>query len=432
MQRPSLSKGNQRGSVLMVSLFILTLMGFFLYAYLYTTSTQRSLMAHSQGWNTALGLAEAGIEEALGQLNPGAPIPIVDRTANGWGAAVGGFYGPMSRSLSNGTYSVVFTTDPFPVLYATGYVGIPSISANLTRVLRVTTTNAALFSAVLAAKFNINLGGNSMYTDSFNSLYANQSDNGRYPVNDLSKTSTNGDVASFEGLVNVANTDIKGQLLLGPSAGYSISANGSITGGVTNDFNYEFEDVVMPQTNWLPPITTNLVIGTNTYQYVFGPNASYANGSGYYTVSGISSGSSIYVSNAIVTLKITGNAAPQWIEVDGAGTNAGNLTIYMDGANFSITGGSTVDGGLASNLSYYGTTNNTQITFGGNAAFTGTIYAPEADFKLNGGGSSSYNFVGAAVLRSVSMNGHFNFHYDEALATTGPKRGFIPNSWKEL
>src|SRR6516164_7983852 len=103
MQRPSFRNGHQQGSVLMVTLFILTLMGFFLYAYLYTASTQRNLMARSQGWNTALGLAEAGIEEALGQLNPGAPVPIVDRSVNGWGAANGGFYGPMSRSLTNGT-----------------------------------------------------------------------------------------------------------------------------------------------------------------------------------------------------------------------------------------------------------------------------------------------------------------------------------------
>jgi hypothetical protein len=431
MQRPSFRKGHQQGSVLMVTLFILTLMGFFLYAYLYTASTQRNLMARSQGWNTALGLAEAGIEEALGQLNPGAPVPIVDRSVNGLGAANGGFYGPMSRSLTNGTYSVVFSADPFPVLYATGYVAVPSIPANLARVIRVTTTNAPLFSAVLAAKYNINMGGNGMFTDSFNSLIPTESDNGRYPIGFTPpRTSTNGDVASFGGLVNVANSSINGQLLLGPTATDSISSNGQVTGGVTNDFNFEFEDVVMPTTNWLPPISTNMTIGTNSYQYVFGPGAAYPNGSGYYVVSGGSG--SIYVSNVIVTLKITGNASPSWVVVEGASTNAGSLTIYMDGPSFSINGGSSVDGGLASNLSYYGTTNNTSITFGGNASFTGTIYAPEADFKENGGGSSIYNFVGAAVLRSAQITGHFNFHFDEALATNGPKRGFIPNSWQEL
>lgn len=423
----------------MVTLFVLSLMGFFIYAYLYTLRTQRGLVTRSQGWNAALGLAEAGIEEALGQVNPGASAPAVDRSLNGWGAPVGGLYGPMSRTLTNGSYSVVITTDPFPILYATGYVAVPSIPATLTRVVRVTTTNAPLFSAALAARYNINLGGNSMYTDSFDSSNLSLSENGRYPVDYVStRTSTNGDVASFGGLVNVANTDIKGQLLLGPTASDTIGANGVVTGGITNDFNYEFEDVVVPQTNWLPAITTNMVLATTagtsnylyTYQYVFGPNSLYPNNGGNYSISGLVG--SIYVSNVNVTLKLTGNATPPVIWVDGVGTNAGKLTIYMDGPSFTVSGSSVVDGGNAANLSYYGTTNNTSITFGGNASFTGTLYAPEAAFSLNGGGASVYDFVGAAVLKSVNMNGHFNFHYDEALATSGPKRGFVPNSWEEL
>jgi putative adhesin len=93
----------------------------------------------------------------------------------------------------------------------------------------------------------------------------------------------------------------------------------------------------------------------------------------------------------------------------------------MDGPNFSLSGSDTVDRGNAANFSYFGTTNNTQITFGGNASFTGTIYAPQADFSLGGGGSSTYDFVGASVTRSVSMNGHFNFHFDENLLLAGPK-----------
>jgi hypothetical protein len=437
-----LQKSTFQGSTLMVTLFMCALIGFFIYAYLDLARTQRTLEARAQAWNGALAMAEAGIEEALAQVNPGVSVMAIDPSANNWGAAVGGFYGPVTRTFNSGAlsngYAVEISADTFPVLYATGYVSVPSIPATISRTIRVGTTNAPLFSAVLAAKYDINLGGNGMFTDSFNSLNPSQSDNGRYPIGfSPPRTSTNGDVASVLGLVNVANSAINGQLLLGPTATDSISSNGQVTGGVTNDFNYEFEDVVMPSTNWLPPITTNMTIastiGTNivsaSYTYVFGRGAAYPNGSGYYVVSG--GPGSIYVSNVNVTLKITGSAAPQYVVVDGAGTNS-TLTIYMDGPSFSITGASSVDGGLASSLSYYGTTNNTSITFGGNASFTGTIYAPEADFKENGGGSSTYNFVGAAVIRSANVTGHFNFHYDEALTTTGPKRSFIPNSWREL
>ena len=419
-----------QGSTLMVTLFMCVLIGFFIYAYLDVARTQRTIEARAQAWNGALAIAEAGIEEALAQINPGITVAKIDRTANGWGAAVGGLYGPVTRTGTNTSYSVVISDDTFPVLSATGYVAVPSIPATIARTLRVGTTNVPLYSAVLAAKFNINLAGNGITTDSFNSSNPAQSDNGRYPYLYPSRISTNGDVASVQGLVNVANGNINGTLYLGPTATDTIGSNGAVTGGVSNDFNLEFEDVIVPTATWWTPATTNVVIGTNTYNYAFGPgfnNPDYTN----FTVANLKN-QSIYVSNATVTLLLIGDASPSYIEVAGNSNFAGHLNIYMDGANFTLGGKSSVDGGLAANLSYYGTTNNTQITFGGNASFTGTIYAPEADFSLGGGGSGVYDFVGAAVLRSATMNGHYNFHFDEALLTTGFKRGFVPNSWREL
>src|ERR1041384_2802834 len=94
----------EEGSVLMVSLFIAFLFGMFLFSYLYLVRNQNMLVRRSQAWNSALTLAEAGAEEALAQLNPGAPQPVIDRTANGWGAVSGGMYGPVSRSLAAGSY----------------------------------------------------------------------------------------------------------------------------------------------------------------------------------------------------------------------------------------------------------------------------------------------------------------------------------------
>ncbi len=158
----------EQGSILMVSLFMCWLFGYFLYSYLNSVQEQKALIARSQGWNCALTLAEGGVEEALAQLNPGAPAPVIDRTANGWGAASGGLYGPVSRSLSSGTYSVVFSTDPFPIIYSTGYVTVPALSATLTRVVRVGTTNAPLFPVAAGARVGIDLKGNNVSTDSFN------------------------------------------------------------------------------------------------------------------------------------------------------------------------------------------------------------------------------------------------------------------------
>jgi len=420
---PRLGKRHsEEASVLVVTLLIASLVGITIGSYLIMVSGQNRSVVRSQAWNSALAISEAGVEEALAQLNPGAPEPVIDRTANGWGAAVNGLYGPRNSALSNGTYAVVYTDDKYPIIYSTGYVTVPAISATLTRVLRVGTTNVPLFNAAMAARNGINLNGNGIATDSFNSSDPNLSTNGRY---DPTKTSTNGTVASFTGIVNVGNADVNGAVLLGPVATDSISKNGIVTGGVRNDFNFEFEDVVLPSALSNAPIAQanpQTINGTN-YQYVF-------TSSGDYQLSSLNG--SVYVaSNANVRLYLSGNSNPSAIEVGASGTNSGSLAIYMAGASFSVAS-TVVDGGKAANLSYYGLPSNTSVTMGGNASFTGTIYAPEADFKLGGGGSSTYNFVGACVVNTVTMTGHFNFHYDEAITLTGPVRGYVACSWQEI
>jgi hypothetical protein len=84
------------------------------------------------------------------------------------------------------------------------------------------------------------------------------------------------------------------------------------------------------------------------------------------------------------------------------------------------------------NFSYFGMTNNTSVSMSGNAAFTGVIYAPNAALTLGGGGSNPYDFVGAAIAKTVNMNGHYNFHYDEALAKYGPSKGYVVTTWNEM
>jgi Tfp pilus assembly protein PilX len=416
-------QSREQGTVLLVTLFITVLFGMFLFSYLYLVRTQSATVARSQAWNSALALAEAGAEEALAQLNPGASQTNANLSGNGWGAPAGGFYGPVSRSLASGNYSVVFTTDTNPIIYSTGYVAVPSIPATLTRVVRVGTATTPMYTGAMVAKFGIDFNGNGVYTDSFDSTKTNLSTNGRY---DPLKTSTNGNVGSMYGIVDVGNANVYGQVLLGPTATDSVSKNGFVTGGVRNDLNVDFTDVNLPagSASWLNPPSVNTNIDGVTYQY-------YITGAGGDYLLGSFSGNIYVDSNTVVRLRIDGDATPNYVRVAGMGTNAGKLTIYMNGNKLKISGGVIVDGGLAASLSYLGTPNNAIVSFSGNSAFTGTIYAPEADFSFGGGGSSTYDFVGACVTRTVSVNGHYSFHFDESLAK-GPTLGFTASSWKEL
>jgi hypothetical protein len=65
--------------------------------------------------------------------------------------------------------------------------------------------------------------------------------------------------------------------------------------------------------------------------------------------------------------------------------------------------------------------------------FVGAIYAPEATLTLNGGGNGN-NLEGSSIVASGTLNGHYDFHYDLALASLifGANRGYIPTSWQEI
>ncbi len=421
-----------RGSALIVTLFITAALLIGIASYLLLVRVQYTSVVRSQAWNLSMAIAESGVEEALAQLNPGAleNTIMVDRTANGWGSASGGFYGPVSRTVTNnGSYSVVFSDGNWPTVYSTGYVTIPDLSVRLTRTISVATTNVPLFNVSLAARTNINMNGNGLSADSFDSSSTNFSNNGLYTS---SKATTNGDVAVLYGTLDLGNHSVAGDVYLGPTASLSGGAN-QVSGQVYTDYNYDFPDVAAPNTSgWLTPGSgvVGLLGGLlaaldgNSYNYVF-------NTSGDYIVSSLSG--SIYVAtNAHVRLLVQGGSIDK-VVIAGSGNNAGKLTMYVSASSFSITGAGSINSpGRAANFAYYGLPGNTGVTLNGNASFTGTFYAPDAALTLNGGGSNNYDFVGSCVAKSVTFNGHFMFHYDQDLLNSGASRGYFAVHWSEI
>jgi hypothetical protein len=413
-------RNSERGHVLMVTLFMASLFGMYLYAYLNLIQAQRNFVARSQAWNASLAVAEAGVEEALSQLNPAAVSPYINLAGNGWGGPSGGIYGPMLRGLPGGSYNVYFTSDTNPIIYSTGYATNVTLGAVVHRTVRVTTSEAALFTVALGAKHGIDFSGNGTMTDSFNSTNANFSTNGLYYP---ALANTNGDIASIAGIVNVANGDINGKVQLGPTATNSIGSNGAVTGGTYNDFNVDFWDVLLPQATWLPATSNPQTIDGVSYNYVFDSPGNYTN-----TISGNVNGNIYVGTNTQVTLLISGSANIPTLRVAGGPGVSGNLTLYADGPTFSFN---TVTNYYATNVVYLGTTNNTQVNFTGNATFTGVMYAPEAFIKMSGGGSGYINFIGSIIGDTVKINGHYQFHFDESLLRTFMK-GWVANSWQEL
>lgn len=452
------------GSVLMVSVCTALVLGILLAGYLIYTQTQNISVTRSQGWNAAIAVAEAGIEEALSHLNRNAPYfepteGTNNLACNGWTNLGGNVYAGPRRFLGQNYYEVTITLIGLtPIIDSVGYVYEPGLYAGApqimfaaagvnpppgyqTRRVRTYTKIDSLFAVAMAARSVIDLNGKNVTTDSFDSADPRYSENGLYPRNDRNKTKDNGDVATNGEIINtleLGNAKIKGRAKTGPGGRILIGPLGSVgsrawvEGGNTgiqpnwsaNDMNVVFPQVRLPQTTWYPKTKDNVVIDGVMYDYVFTQSGDY-----YINASG-----NIYVTNGVNVrlrivsdFKMTGKDDRIRIAPIGA-----SLKIYMEGASFEVSGQGIVnESGNAANFYYYGLPSNTQLKFSGNASFTGAIYAPNADFLLGGGGNDIYDFVGASVTRTVKMNGHFNFHYDENLARIGSYRGFIPTLWKE-
>jgi len=476
---------NRRGSTYLTVIITTSVVGLMLAAYLKLVDVQNQLSVRSQTWNRTVPVVEAGIEEAMAHLNHngspdgGGNFDLSKLQSDGWSSG-NVLNGPWykQRLFDNDAYAVKIdawdgNTNNFPKIYSTGVVDhLPAFALNKRfsaflagvslqdmmatnskygrRVIECTTTNVPTFTKGLVTKRGIDMNGKNVETDSYNSLDENHSDGGRYPTNPAERLA-NGDVASNGQIINIGNAKIRGSVATGPfgtvnlgtgvvgDSGYVENpANaGTIQDGhFRDDMNVDFADVVLPPTcvgglptncaTWLPfPSTSGTtVIGTNTYRYVLE--------TGDYDVSGMTLSESVYARGNVRLLvrssagiNITGNDR---ITV---GTN-GSLKIYADCPTVNLGGNGVVnETGSAIKFAYYGTARNTSISLGGNAEFVGTIYAPYAHLELNGGGGAINDFSGAAMVASAKFNGHFRFHYDEALPAIGAWRGFTVTSWNE-
>ena len=478
MKTPMQYSNREQGSVLLTTLIISAIIGVTLASYLVMMQAQNASVSRSQTWNSAIVTSEGGVEDALALLNKyGGSFEKLTNWSSSYSiaqdnwSAIGGNTYYVRRYMGSNYYDVYITnvnnapvirsdaTVPWYYTYNSASQGLLAAAGvnqsytpkQLSRIVQVNTKIDALFDVAMAAILQIDFSGKNVQTDSFDSADPNYSDNGLYPSAYPARQKANGDVVTDYTIINalsVGNARIKGQAKTGPKGTLDIGPNGAVgdkawveagntgvqDGHYSDDMNVLFPDVILPTTTWLPPQYNNVTI---TY-YGYVTNKSYQYGittSGDYAIPGASG--SIFIWPGInVRLKVTGTVSltgdKDEIRIGGTGSAASTLKIYMDSGTFRLKGNGVVNpSGNAANFYLFGTPNSTSIDFGGNGSFTGSVYAPSADFSLGGGGSDTYDFVGASVSKTVKMNGHFNFHYDENLARNGMGRGYVPTNWKE-
>jgi hypothetical protein len=396
--------------------------------------------------------------------------------------------------------------------------GINPTPAIVSRTVKVTCSQSRLFTAALVARRNIDMNGNEVLTDSFDSEDPAKSTFGQYDKDKYK--GDKGDVATNEGIINTVNANIYGhahtgvgpnKLILGPNGGvgsheWQATHKGIQDGWWLQDANFTFPQTSLPDTSgYYTPTggvqqltravtsssTTNVAVlpstvppgATTNYNTIHVTKEDYPDpgtfvgtvkksgyGWAYDSIVGTNYSYKVYSTNIVTTTNFYSNI--MWGTGDASQTNYYVVNSGFTGTNL-IVGGNVVlvlpdgftmgpndalviapgadvvvyAGGTSCTLNGQGVMNQPgtaasfillcadsvkSLTLNGNSGFTGVIVAPSVDLALNGGGTDPIDINGSVMVNSARFNGHFNFHYDEALSRYSLNGRFLVTSWNEL
>jgi hypothetical protein len=271
------SLGGERGSTLMIALLTAGVMATALAGYLLLIEQESNTMMRSLSWNSGIGVAEAGIEEALTQIT----VNGTNQGANnGWTLTNNKYY--MKTRRVDGQLCIIgISTSMPPVIVAQGTSPAPLTTNLISRTVKVNTMLNSLFAKGMVARLNVTLNGNNINVDSFDSGDPNYSTNGRY---DPAKHKDNGSVATNSGdpnMLSTGNANIWGKIETGPGGLANGGPNTSIgnnawhnggnkgiqPGAFADDMNMSIYDVTCPVSPGAFTPGNGTVNGTN-YTYV--------------------------------------------------------------------------------------------------------------------------------------------------------------------
>lgn len=420
----------REGSMLAVTLVATSLLGVGLASYLTLVTSQSRSVARSLAWNSAIPIAENGLEEGLTQIYYGG----TNTPGNNWTNTTGRTYQKTRSVNADGSYYLVTVNlqDP-PVVTSSGYVPLSwSTTTFISRTVQIKTQKGATVAGGLTARGKIGFSGGA-FLDSFDSSDPNYSTNGIYTSSRrkdngaaVSNSSVAGAIsASGGGVYGTASTAPGGTVTWSGSAKYgdlawwSGGSSGVQSGHTMNNANVDFPAVQVPFTGGYSTPASGSYSGTN-YTFVIGTGNYFS--SGKFTIPGggalaVTGDAVFYVDNDFVT------SGSGFVYIyPGA-----SLKLYVSGA-FTVSGGGVMNGTQRANkLTVMGL--NTSVenwTYSGSAAFIGTVYAPNSNFTFSGGAGAS----GAFTANNVTVSGSAGVHYDENLL--GNRRGYVLSSWNEL
>ena len=239
---------NESGSVLATTLIITFVIGATLASFLVLTQNQTFANARSQSWNQSMAVTEAGVEDAMQMINKYNFDPTrllewsqdADNLLDGWqpfGTDAYRTFRWVGTDYRAGYYVVISNANPIaPNITAWGYLRydyefakapIATAAAGttfagfnsryLTRQVYVNTRKDALWTLAMLADRQIDLNGNNISTDSFNSADTGASTydvSKGFAVYALADRRDKGDVATNYRIVNSLNVSVSTALIV--------------------------------------------------------------------------------------------------------------------------------------------------------------------------------------------------------------------------
>ena len=305
-------------------------------------------------------------------------------------------------------------------------ISAPQVSRRTEAIVRP----VSAFNQAIMSVSTLDLTNQNIVVDSYDSRDPFKSTNGLY---DVSKRQANGDLATNGSLIEAGNAHIYGDVATNSGI---VSGAANISGIERTDFYQEPIPVGAPSWPSINPtpytvtstatLNAGAVQGAATTRYQLAQIS--LSGNNTLTLAGNPDGSATYI-ELHVTGDITVAGGSQIVVAPGV-----SATIYFDG-NIDVSGVGIINSNNQPNdLHLYGVqpidSSSRSVHLGGNGQITATVYAPNADVTVNGGGSSGHVF-GSIVGKTVTMTGVTNLHYDEASGASGMINNYKIVSWFE-
>ena len=411
---PSRPRARNRGSMLITSMLLSTAIGVGLVGYLQLSKTSLKLANRTFLDVEAGNLAEAGLEQALcsfTQLNSGVSSAL---SWTGW--TLSGI--TATRTLTFNTANTALGTvkiyvNSYDISLTTPYIisqakitpldGSPPITEVRRMDLQAKKSPGAAIVGLNGVTFN---GGSTV--DSFVSSPGGTS--GPWSTYPGSGARANACVIVPAGTIKLSDeSQIKGDLKLGSAV--TAPDGDEVSGTITKNYTGSWSLPALPA--WSSLASSRVYYGSLPSTLPVAGHAAASDGVYYYVLlAGDISTTTISDGKKVVILGVGTSLQPGLVVGSGS-----YCLIYMDGVINAAGTGAITNNGWAGALQIFSWTTST-CNLGNKAQTMACIMAPFAPIVFTGNGNTG-SFTGSVIGKTVTVNGHMDFHYDETLGNLG-------------